>query len=170
MIMGLLTRRQLLGQMAVTGGLLSCATSHASSTDVRPSDVLFRQLDGNVVSATQYQGRVVVVHVFATWDMPSLRSVPDLRQLATHHKKDVAVVGVGLDREGVLALQAFVNAIKPGYPVWMPEKSFVEGRTPFGPPRQVPTTHFLRRDGTLYNSYVGYIPYEDLVKLVKKAG
>ncbi|MBI5493944.1 MAG: TlpA family protein disulfide reductase [Deltaproteobacteria bacterium] len=129
-------------------------------------DVLFKTLDGRSTTLRPHKGRVVVVHVFTTWDVPGLRQVADLRALAQQRNKEVSVVGIGLDLEGALALTSFERTLKPGYPLWMPDGTFLEGRTPFGRPQEVPRVYVVGRDGTVRQGFVGYVPYADLLRMV----
>lgn len=159
------TRRSFL-QATATLVLHACATTPSQAARDTTHDVAFKTLQGRATTLRQFAGRVVVLHVFTSWDVPGLRQVPDLGRLAVERKKDVSVVGVGLDMEGALALTSFERTLKPGYPVWLPDASFVEGRTPFGAVQEVPRLYILGRDGAVAQGYVGYVPYEQLIKMV----
>jgi hypothetical protein len=126
----------------------------------------FRDLDGRVVSLRQFQGSVVIVHVFTTWDLAGLRSVPELRQLAGAQPDAVKVVGVGMDLEGARALAVFRDTLRPDYPVWVPDAAFATGRSAFGPVREVPRLFIVGQDGTIRRGYAGYVPLDELLPMV----
>ena len=160
-----LTRKDLLKSLVVLV-LYACATTPSQAAKDTTFDVPFKTLAGRATTLRDYAGQVVVVHVFTSWDVPGLRQVPELGRLLAERKKDVAVVGVGLDMEGALALTSFERTFKPGYPLWLPDAALVAGRTPFGQVQEVPRLYILGRDGTVRQGYVGYVPYADLIKMV----
>lgn len=160
-------RRDVLGAGAAL--LLTGFAPRVRAGTPNVQDVLFKDVQGRTQTLKPLQGKAVVLHMFTSWDLPSLRSVPELRHLAQTRQKDVAVVGVGMDMEGALAMGSFEKTLKPGYPLWIPDAVFREGRTPFGPVRAVPAMFVVGRDGTLREGYAGYVPLADLVPMLDRA-
>ncbi|MEW5852975.1 MAG: TlpA disulfide reductase family protein [Myxococcota bacterium] len=151
------------GMVALLMGTAEVAA--AASNNVH--DVIFKDTAGREVTLRQFHGKVLVIHVFATWDMQGLRGVQELSALQ-QQRKDVQVVGVAVD--GLQETRAFVNVFKPAYPVWTTAPAFTEGRTPFGLTREVPRVFVVGADGTLRGGYAGYVPFAELEKLVEGAG
>lgn len=54
-------------------------------------------LNGDVLSARDLEGRVVLVDVWATWCAPCLAEMPTLKRLQQHHGDAVRIVGVNVD-------------------------------------------------------------------------
>ncbi|RMF43804.1 MAG: hypothetical protein D6753_04220 [Planctomycetota bacterium] len=55
-------------------------------------------LDGNPINWDAYRGKVVVVDVWATWCVPCLREIPNLRQLYDAHRdQGLVILGVNVD-------------------------------------------------------------------------
>lgn len=58
----------------------------------------YPDMEGKMVSLTDFKGKVVLVDVWATWCGPCKREIPSLKKLeADLHGKDVVVVSVSLD-------------------------------------------------------------------------
>jgi hypothetical protein len=161
--------RTALGAGALQGAALLAGIRDARAASSWVKDVRFRDLDGRITTLAQYASRAVVVHAFTTWDLLCLRSVAELRMLAQTRAKDVAVVGVGMDMEGALALRPFQKTLEPGYPVWVAEPEFRAGNTAFGPVRTVPAFFIVGPGGRLGEAYAGYVPLDQLTPMVNRA-
>ncbi len=58
---------------------------------------LLQDLDGNVVSTAQWQGKVVILNFWATWCPPCREEIPILIELAKKYKDSLLIVGVSVD-------------------------------------------------------------------------
>lgn len=54
-------------------------------------------LNGDVLSATDLEGRVVLLDVWATWCAPCLAEMPTLKRLHDTHPSTLRIVGVNVD-------------------------------------------------------------------------
>lgn len=68
-----------------------------SPLDALTSTGRIATLNGNVLSARDLAGRVVLVDVWATWCAPCLAEMPTLKQLRDTHGSAVQIVGVNVD-------------------------------------------------------------------------
>jgi len=144
----------LLGGGVVVRGLFGGGTEGAGSgTDVRR--VAFRDAAGARHTLGDYQGKVVLVDVWATWCPPCRASLPEVAQLQKAGGEDYVVLPISVDRGGwgdvkpfllqnpQLALQAF-----------LPDGA--QGLEPFGEIRGIPTTLIIDRRGRLLKRWSGY--------------
>lgn len=71
----------------------------------------FRDVDGKVVSVSDFKGRVVLVNLWATWCPPCVAELPSLDMLhARLRDKGFAVVAVSLDRGDMKVVTDFLEA------------------------------------------------------------
>ena len=84
-------------------------------------------LDGTPVSIADYQGKVILVNLWATWCEPCREEMPVLGELhSMFPRSDFEVIGVSIDDPGfeqvIVQTMAEDNLI---YPVWLdPENRF----------------------------------------------
>src|SRR5580692_2189334 len=96
--------------------LAACA--HNPLADIEAGDLALQDTQGARVHLSAYSGQVVLVNFFATWCFFCLGDIPRLEQLQELRAKDgLQVVGVGLDREGLLVLEPFREYYHLTYPI-----------------------------------------------------
>ena len=78
-----------------------------------------KRLDGEYVQLTDYEGKVVLLNVWATWCTPCVKELPELVRLSHQWAdKGVVVLGVSVDRPGDLpAVQRMVARFGIDYPI-----------------------------------------------------
>ena len=113
---------------------------------------------------SDYRGRPVVVHFFATWCAPCEAEYQNLNRLVGEHagRNDVAVLGVALDLDGRKLLPVFLEVRKLDYPVGLADERMLHGETPFGPVRAIPVTFLIDAQGRHVETWQGVVPYEHL--------
>ena len=77
---------------------------------------LVQDLDGNVVSTAQWQGKVVILNFWATWCPPCREEIPILTELAKKYKDNLLVVGVSVDDGSPDDVREFAKAFHMNYP------------------------------------------------------
>ena len=103
------------GEVNSGGGFKAFAVGHMAAflvkTD-RPAvpDLVFKDSTGSEVTLSKWQGRVVLLNLWATWCAPCRREMPTLndaqKQLGS---KDFEVVALSVDRKGLEASAAFLK-------------------------------------------------------------
>ena len=115
-------------------------------------------LKGQQLNNQLLQGKVVVVDLWATWCPPCRKGLPHFSELHKKYSKDVAVVGISMDRptdpnSAFSTVKAFAKKEKLKYFIAMGDQS-IEGQL-----RQkmvLPTTIFFDRSGKVRYIARGY--------------
>ncbi|RKT25090.1 thiol-disulfide isomerase/thioredoxin [Paraburkholderia sp. RAU2J] len=75
-------------------------------------------VDGKPQSLSLHKGHPIVVNFWASWCGPCVEEMPALSQLQGEYaKKGIQFVGLGVDSEK--NIQAFLQKVKVGYPVYV---------------------------------------------------
>ncbi len=84
-----------------TGGM---SKLEAAAAPTRLADLAFNDADGNPVDAKRFEGRVVVLNLWATWCAPCVTEMPTLAGLQrAYPTEDLLVVPVSVDPARMLA-------------------------------------------------------------------
>jgi peroxiredoxin len=135
--------------------LLLLATSQVSAVDYELPDV-----DGQMQSLDQYQGKWVIINYWATWCGTCMKELPDLVSLHENNKdKDIVVVGVNFESIDDEQLKAFIAEHSIPYSVLRSEPVPV---TPLGKVPALPTTYIIDPDGKVVAGEVGLVSRQDL--------
>jgi len=144
--------------------LLLLTVSQVWAVDYELPDV-----DGQMQSLDQYQGKWVIVNYWATWCGTCMKELPDLVSMHENNKdKDIVVVGVNFETIGNEQLKSFVEKLSIPYPVLRSEPLPV---TALGKVPALPTTYIIDPDGNVVAGEVGLVSRGDLEDFIasKKA-
>ena len=113
----------------------------------RPPDFDAKDLGGHRQTLQQYQGRVVVLHFWASWCPYCRKEITKLTTLAQPQwaQKGVSVVTIAVD-EDVPKLKQFISQSALTYPVIIDRELASSVSDQYGV-SGLPTTYVLRRDG-----------------------
>jgi thiol-disulfide isomerase/thioredoxin len=118
---------------------------------------LLQDLDGNVVSTAQWQGKVVLLNFWATWCPPCRQEIPILVDLAKKYKDNLLIVGVLVDDGSPDDVREFAKAFHMNYPVVMWSHELV---SEYGGVPALPTTFLINKDGRVVQKHEGLYPPE----------
>jgi hypothetical protein len=113
--------------------------------------------DGGEIDFTRMRGRLIVVHVFATWSLASQADVEQLDAIATGDPT-VAVVGLAVDLDGSVVVPPWQRGSGATYPIALADDAVRAGRSPIGTIEEVPMTLILDRSGGIVKRHVGPLP------------
>ncbi len=111
-------------------------------------------LDGRDVSVSTWNGRVVVVNVWATWCAPCRREIPALAALQDKYRGGVLVIGLLQDNVTSDFAREFGKSVRINYPV-VRSTFDIERRLP--PILALPMTFIVDAAGRLVTMYAGEI-------------
>ena len=140
------------------------------ATDGGPvPEVTFLDADGNERSLEDFQGRVVVLNLWATWCAPCRKEMPSLDRLqATHGGEDLEVIALAVDRgdrfQGSRLLSRR-SASRPSPSITTaPRKPAARLRAP-----GLPTTLIIDRDGAEIGRVLGDAEWDgdDVITLLE---
>jgi thiol-disulfide isomerase/thioredoxin len=143
-----------------TGGMVN-GLERPKIPEVRPNFTL-KNLEGNPVSLSQWQGKAVVVNFWATWCGPCQREIPLLNRMhAEYGPKGVQILGVAVDfAEDV---RAFVAKKPLDYPTLMGEEDGAAAASAFGiESLAFPFTAFTDRQGRVLSVQLGELHEPEL--------
>jgi thiol-disulfide isomerase/thioredoxin len=130
-------------------------------------------LSGNVVTLADYEGKVVVLDLWATWCPPCRQEIPFLVSLYEEHKDaGLVVVGIGLDDGGAKVLEPFVKQNSVTYPILVGNRDVGQTYQLKG----IPTTFILDRNGRIAAKHLGFRPSDadvmraEVARLLATAG
>ena len=130
------------------------------ASQVRAVDYELPDVDGQMQSLDQYQGKWVIVNYWATWCGTCMKELPDLVAMHENNKdKDIVVVGVNFESIDNEQLKAFVAKQSIPYPVLRSEPVPV---TALGKVPALPTTYIIDPDGKVVAGEVGLVSRQNL--------
>src|SRR5262245_16602924 len=114
-------------------------------------------IDGKTRKLADYEGKVLVVDLWATWCGPCRQEIPHLVAIANEYK-DKGVEVIGLTNEDPESdsemVKQFSEVFKINYPIgWADmdmQRELMQGRN------GIPQTYIIGRDGTVLKRFVGF--------------
>ena len=111
-------------------------------------------LDNEVVSLTDYKGKVILVNLWATWCEPCRDEMPLLEDLSqTFSHADFEVIGVSIDETGFeKKIQQILDSGEISYEIWLdPSNKFQFKFRTIG----VPESFLIDREGMIVHQWKG---------------
>ncbi|MBW1722017.1 MAG: TlpA family protein disulfide reductase [Deltaproteobacteria bacterium] len=143
-------------------GLLFTPACRSGSEGGRAApDFSLEDLSGELVSLSDFRGKVVLVDFWATWCPPCRQSIPELVQLQKKYReKGLVVLGISLDDPQMISsksLQAFGEAFGINYNILRGNQKVVLDF--FGKAETaIPTMFVINREGFIVDKHVGFRP------------
>jgi thiol-disulfide isomerase/thioredoxin len=117
----------------------------------------FNLLDGKAKKLTDYEGKVVVVDLWATWCGPCRQEIPFLMEMAKEFKsKGVEVIGLTTENPAtdMPVVKEFTKQFKINYPIGWANAPIAMGL--MNGRNGIPQTLIIGRDGKVRNHFVGF--------------
>ncbi|HWA86827.1 MAG TPA: TlpA disulfide reductase family protein [Opitutus sp.] len=119
-------------------------------------DWRLKDVNGNVVSAAQFKGKVVVVDFWATWCGPCRMEIPGYVKLQKKYAKDgLVIVGMSVDQQGPGVVKEFIAQHGVDYQIVMADDAVEEAFGGDQPIEAIPTTFIIDRDGKIRDRKMG---------------
>lgn len=117
-------------------------------------DFSLLDLDGNTVTLSDFEGKVVILNFWATWCPPCKAEIPGFIELNNEYKnKGFEMIGISLDPDGAKAVGRFLEKYKINYTLILGN---MKVSSVYGGIDAIPTSFIINRDGYIYKKYVGY--------------
>ncbi|HET7543431.1 MAG TPA: TlpA disulfide reductase family protein [Polyangiaceae bacterium] len=114
-------------------------------------DFSLLDLSGNRVSLSQYRGKRVLLHFFATWCGVCRAELPSLRSLQRNLDADEALLAIVEDSDDVEAVRRFAREHELGYPILLGTREILRAYRV----SSFPTNYYVNGDGTVRTTTVG---------------
>ncbi|MES2757585.1 MAG: TlpA disulfide reductase family protein [Pseudomonadota bacterium] len=117
---------------------------------------------GTPQALSKWKGKAMIVNFWAPWCAPCVKEMPELAELATElGKKDIAVIGIGIDSPSNIA--QFAAKIPVSYPLYVAGMSGTDLARQFGNSAGgLPYTVLIGADGQVRKTYLGQLKFEEL--------
>jgi thiol-disulfide isomerase/thioredoxin len=133
----------------------------------RRPDFTMTDVEGKQRSASEWDGKVMLINFWATWCPPCRREIPAFIKLQDDYRdKGLVIVGIALDSQ-----QAAIDYVDPmgiNYPVLQGEIEGISLTQKYGNELGVlPYSVVVDRNGVIQHSFRNEVTYEDAEKLIK---
>ncbi len=158
-----------LAATVLTGGCEQTAPSAGLQPGQPFPTVTLVRLDGRVERSSDYQGRLLVLNVWAPWCRPCVREMPSLQRLNVRlDPRRFAVIGLTVDDDRFL-VEEFVNKHDIRFPNYITQGNALVNEV-LGV-RAFPETLIVAPDGTLLHRIVGQREWDsaEMVAFLERA-
>ncbi len=128
-------------------------------------DFSYTRSDGKVVRLSDFHGKVVIVNFWATWCGPCRQEMPDLQQAADASGEQIVVLGVN-KLEAAAVIVPFASELAVRFTLVANPAGDIPDR--YGV-RNLPTSFFIRPDGTVADWRLGAMDAQMIQASVAKA-
>ncbi len=144
-------------RMILYTGLLSPNTELEEPFDERVNyNFNLKDLQGNVVSFSEFKDKVVFVNLWASWCPPCIAEMPSIQSLYDKvDQNDVVFVMISLDKDPERA-KKFIEKRDFSFPVYTATGALPRAFRP----GSIPTTLVLSKDGKIVSKKVGMANYD----------
>lgn len=120
--------------------------------------------DGEVVTLSPQDSLVSLVVFWATWCIPCIEEIPQLKHFqTTYADRGFRVISINIDDPEGHTAPVMAQQFEINYPVLVDDGS---GEKAFGGIRALPTSFLVGRDGTIKRRLEGLYPQEKLESII----
>ncbi len=162
---------------SVNTRILAMARSNLDDMDVirklaigkEPIPFEVTDIKGNPLSLEKYKGKVVLLDFWATWCMPCLQEMPNVKRVYKQYQKEgFEIIGISLDRQRS-ALDSYIRKNDIKWPQYYDGKYWNNDIAMKYRIRSIPATFLLDRKGKIrYKSLRGSELARAVEKLIKE--
>ena len=116
-------------------------------------DFSFPDLEGKIVSLSDYRGKIVLLNIWATWCRPCVDEMPSIEKLYNKFKdKDFQVLAVSIDTQGEKVVDLFMKVHNLSFKALLDTKGSIQRtyRT-----LGVPESFIIDKNGVIIQKVIG---------------
>jgi len=156
-----------IAMICFSSGCKKVSLTDAEEEYIEKDDFTLLDLEGEEMSLSDFEGKIVVLNFWATWCPPCKAEIPDFIEVCKlYEDKDVQFVGVSVDKS-VEDLKKFVNDFDINYPILI--DNTIDNVSPGWNISGIPTTFILSKNGEVLSFNVGMMSRAQLVKAIEDA-
>jgi len=121
-------------------------------TIVQAPELSLPNLHEKVEKLSDYHGKVILLHFWATWCVSCLEELPEL-QILWEKLQDKGLVVIAVAEDSWKAVQAFVKKEHFTFPIWVDQ--YGQGLRHYSV-KGFPATYLIGRDGTVQGLAMGF--------------
>ncbi|MTI69362.1 MAG: redoxin domain-containing protein [Firmicutes bacterium] len=128
-------------------------------------DFTLENLQGEKVSLSDYEGKIVMLNFWATWCGYCDKEMPDFEKLYNENKdKDFVILAVNA-RESKETVKEYINKGGYTFPVLLDKSGKINRKYLIG---GLPTTYFISKDGILLGGVPGMMSYPQMKDILNQ--
>jgi len=113
-----------------------------------------KDLTGNMISLSDFRGKVVILDFWATWCPPCALEIPHFVTLQEQYwDMGFTMLGVAVNSGDVGMVNSFARKYRINYPILMADDQVQKA---FGGIGSIPTTFIIDATGNMRHKYIGY--------------
>jgi peroxiredoxin len=110
-------------------------------------------LDGKMISLTDYKGKVVLLNIWATWCPPCVEEMPSMEKLHQELKDEgFEILAVSIDVSGAIAVLPFMKKHKLSFPALTDSKGDIKS---LYQTTGVPESFIIDKEGVIVEKIIG---------------
>jgi len=142
------------------------APLYPAQRKAKARDFTVNTVAGNTFTLSDYEGKVVVLNIWATWCAPCREETPEFVDLYTKYQDEgLVILGVSIDKQGESVVKPFMDKYKVNYPIVIDRGTIMDK---YGPTMSIPTTYIIDRSGNLKYFAVGALTQKELEPRLKE--
>ncbi len=143
--------------------LVAC---QSKADDARAPNFSLLNLQGDLVSLSDYKGKVVLVNFFATYCPPCRLEMSDFVELQKEYgPRGFVVLAISVDQNPQIVLPRFAEAMKLNFPVLIATSKVIKD---YGNIYGLPVSFLIDRDQKIMKRFMGMVTKDMLVPLIEK--
>ena len=116
-------------------------------------DFTVPDLDGKMVSLSDYKDNVVLLNIWATWCPPCVQEMPSMEKLHQELKDEAfEILAVSVDEAGAETVKPFIEKHKLGFPVLLDTKGDIKT---LYQATGIPESFIIDKDGIIIEKIIG---------------
>ncbi|KAA9023584.1 peroxiredoxin family protein [Niallia endozanthoxylica] len=125
-------------------------------------DFELKNLAGETVKLSDFQGKKVLLNFWATWCPPCKEEMPDMEKFYQSAGEDVVILAVNIDPQ--YNVSKFISEMGLTFPILLDEKDEVNSLYQV---LTIPTTYFIDEEGIIRHKYISAMTEEIMKQYVE---